>query len=464
MSNTNIPLPSMHQLLEMFPGPSSHSCRDKFTISLCRPSVGWLQRGGWIDGGIDPPHRYSSNEEMMATRKFWTGVPEFPPPPVPVQADIPMSVPLPMEQISPAADVSAKVNVPIPLAVVEGHNVSVQMIYSAQVTGPVSRGSKLIMKKAKLISSDTIVLEDISRAVFVKIFLAIHELEDRFAVGAISGPSFKMYWTGSVGGKAALLKKNKRVCQVGVEFDVDEMDGFRIRTRPILALDNSQDGEDELESGTQVPHVEAFSDQTQLHGAIIIQLKAKWPCAEHQGESGGIGYCYVSPTGEHVGLNSRRLKIWVSAVAAYDAMKNEPPNMVDFDRVQGNATSEAASLIMAIMPLITGILQKCPCSPSLARLTCHASIPLSPLPASGSELHACLRDFAEATDIDLASCEDSLVVMEFIPDIIPDIPVARLCEIMGVVEGRLQKLQMFCKDWNNRLCARKAQAKRRRNE
>ncbi|KAG2146365.1 hypothetical protein DEU56DRAFT_753832 [Suillus clintonianus] len=313
MSNTNIPLPSMHQLLEMFPGPSSHPRRDEFTISPRRPSAGWLQRGGWIDGGIDPPHRYFSNEKMTATRKFWTGVPEFPPLPVPVQADIPMFVPLPIEQISPAAEVPAEVNVPIPPAVVEGHNVSVQMIYSAQVTGPVSRGSKLITKKAKLISSDTIVLEDISRAVFVKRFLAIHELEDKFAVGAISGPPFKMYWTGSVGGKAgattinndrqfsvalaALLKKNKCVCQVGVEFDVDKMDGFRIRTRPILALDNSQDGEDELESGTQVPHIEAFSDQTQLHGAIIIQLKAKWACAEHQGESGGIGYCYVSATG-----------------------------------------------------------------------------------------------------------------------------------------------------------------------
>jgi hypothetical protein len=30
---------------------------------------------------------------------------------------------------------------------------------------------------------------------------------------------------------AALLKKNKTICQVGVEFDVDEMDGFCICTR-----------------------------------------------------------------------------------------------------------------------------------------------------------------------------------------------------------------------------------------
>jgi hypothetical protein len=44
----------------------------------------------------------------MATRQFWTGVPDFPPPPVPVQADIPMFVPLPTEQVSPAAEVTGK--------------------------------------------------------------------------------------------------------------------------------------------------------------------------------------------------------------------------------------------------------------------------------------------------------------------------------------------------------------------
>ena len=28
-----------------------------------------------------------------------------------------------------------------------------------------------------------------------------------------------------------LLKKNKATCQVGVEFDTDEMDGFQVRNR-----------------------------------------------------------------------------------------------------------------------------------------------------------------------------------------------------------------------------------------
>jgi hypothetical protein len=56
------------------------------------------------------------------------------------------------------------------------------------------------------------------------------------------------------------------------------------------------------------------------------------------------------------------------------------------------------------------------------------------------------------------------MVLEFTPDIIPDIPVARLCEITGAVEGRLRKFQTFCKDWNSRLLAKKAQTKRRRIE
>jgi len=97
--------------------------------------------------------------------------------------------------LPPVADVPPIVDVQ---SVVEGHNVSVHMNYSAQVAGPISRGSKLITKKAKLISIDIIVLEDISRVAFIKSFLAIHELEDKFAAGAISGPPFKMSWTGSV--------------------------------------------------------------------------------------------------------------------------------------------------------------------------------------------------------------------------------------------------------------------------
>jgi hypothetical protein len=64
--------------------------------------------------------------------------------------------------------------------------------------------------------------------------------------------------------------------------------------------------------------------------------------------------------------------------------------------------------------------------------------------------------------IDLMGCEDSLMVLELTPDIIPDVPVIRLCEVTGTVEGHIRKFQSYCKHWHARLVAKKAQVKRRR--
>ena len=148
-----------------------------------------------------------------------------------------------------------------------GHMVSTLMYFSSQVAGPASRGSKLVLKRQKLTKSDHIILEDTSRCEFIQGFLAIHDLADKFSPGVHSGPPFKLHWSGSTyvafssfrtifycfltlnfsGGKARattidtdhqfnvaiaeLLKKNKATCKVGVEFDTDEMDGFRVRNR-----------------------------------------------------------------------------------------------------------------------------------------------------------------------------------------------------------------------------------------
>lgn len=54
----------------------------------------------------------------------------------------------------------------------------------------------------------------------------------------------------------------------------------------------------------------------QLHAEIILALKNKWPCSQHQGEHGEPGHCYVDANGGHVGLNHRRLKIWAAAVVS----------------------------------------------------------------------------------------------------------------------------------------------------
>lgn len=74
-------------------------------------------------------------------------------------------------------------------------------------------------------------------------------------------------------------------------------------------------------------------------------------------------------------------------------------------------------------------------------------MPLLPLPAAGSELHVCLCDFAAAYLVDLTECEAALSEVEFTPDITPHISVERLCSVTGSIEGRVIKLQQFCKEW-----------------
>jgi len=47
-----------------------------------------------------------------------------------------------------------------------------------------------------------------------------------------------------------------------------------------------------------------------------MQLKQKWSCEKHLGEHGEPGYCYIAATGEHLGLNSRKLKLWAAAIVS----------------------------------------------------------------------------------------------------------------------------------------------------
>jgi hypothetical protein len=67
------------------------------------------------------------------------------------------------------------------------------------------------------------------------------------------------------------------------------------------------------------------------------------------------------------------------------------------------------------------------------------------------ELHSCIGDFLRSKGIDLIASEPALMELELTPDIVADVPVARLCEVMGTVEGRVRKFQVFCKEWNARL-------------
>ena len=168
--------------------------------------------------------------------------------------------------------------------------------------------------------------------------------------------------------------------------------------------------------------------------------------------------------------------------AAHVATKLVPPNISEFDgsrdgrlpgpRPRGCAgpgvsttfpnqqLGDVMQVISGLLPLLGGMFRKRAHSESLSPICrnpvtpvrkAHMSPPLSPIPMANSELRSCLSDFAEAKGIDLTACEEALATLDLTPDIIPDVPVQRLCDITHATEGQIFKFHVFCHGWNARL-------------
>ncbi|KAG2131759.1 hypothetical protein DEU56DRAFT_914323 [Suillus clintonianus] len=486
---------------EVSPTPRRHGAflSDKENVPLPReprPSDGWLRNPAWIDGGVNPPcfyHSHAEIEEVCRNTYLQADDSDF-------AIENGNRTPLAASQVLPSAVSGEQISVSQDSA---GHLVSVTMLVLVVERSSSSNGrGKLSSKKTKTIKSDHVRIETMSRVEFITAFLRVHDLDDQYSPGVHFGPAFRFWWTGSSGGKTgaltiendhdfdvartALLKKKKDSCVVNVEFDVDTMDGFRIRKRALPHGDTVTRQDEELLYGTKVPRVDSFSEESQIHGAIIMQLKNKWSCEKHLGEHGEPGHCYIASTGEHLGLNSRKLKLWAAAIAAADATKHEPPNTVDFDvlrdgrldavkprgctgprsSLSSTGSQDATTMLLAAMiPLITERLapprvpEAVPLNlpvPSTPVRPCDAS-PFSPTPAAGTEIQTCLGDFLKAKGINILDSGSILFDLDLTPDIVGEVPVAHLSDVMDVVEGRVLKFQMFAREWNDRL-----QVKRRR--
>ncbi|KAM5543706.1 hypothetical protein V8D89_002323 [Ganoderma adspersum] len=383
-----------------------------------QPSAHWLQQSAWIDGARNPPRFYATLDKINADR-IAAGYAPLPPQQAPLApeappAPIPPPAPVAPPALAPARSVAgglldaivAEGNTDGMNAVVmAGHRTSVFVTHTKVVEVVVAAGhtshsstKKMKEKTVQSVKSDHIILEGCSRINFINTALAVHNLATQYQAGQLSGPAVKVWWTGAGGGKnavstiendhdfevakAAILKKKKDKCTVFIEFDLDTMEGFRIKKwirrpfMPIAAVLGPSDSDDELYVGTKVPRTDAFDDATQLHGHIILQLKAQWPCDKHRSEHGEQGFCYIDPNGNHLGLNMRKLKVWAVAIAAYEATKYVPPNTVDFDSArdgrvvsvhprghptQGSnvlaTSSDITTLLMAaVVPLITNHL------------------------------------------------------------------------------------------------------------
>ena len=108
----------------------------------------------------------------------------------------------------------------------------------------------------------------------------------------------------------------------------------------------------------------------------------------------------------------------------------------------------------AMIPLISNLVPRSnnvPDAPTTpVRVRQEVSM-ISPIPSTTSELHTCLTDFARIKGIDLLANEAALLELDLTPDIIPVVPIARLCEVIGAVEGQVWKFQSFCREWSDRL-------------
>lgn len=104
---------------------------------------------------------------------------------------------------------------------------------------------------------------------------------------------------------------------------------------------------------------------------------------------------------------------------------------------------------MAAQPAVPAAIPP-PAIPAAAPPPPPASV-VSRVPDVGQELHTCLEDFRALRGIDLTGAEDALASLDFTPDVIPSVSLARLCEVLGAVEGRALKLQIFCKTWYDEL-------------
>ncbi|KAG1751308.1 uncharacterized protein EDB91DRAFT_1078121 [Suillus paluster] len=153
----------------------------------------------------------------------------------------------------------------------------------------------------------------------------------------------------------ALLKK-KDTCVVNVEFEIDTMNEFRIQKQALPQSEAITHQDEELPYGTKVPHIESFSEESQIHGTIIMQLKQKWSCKKHLSKHGEPGNCY----------------------ATADATKHKPPNTVDFDVLHDGQLNAIKPHGHTAPKAILNATPVCSCH--------EASPPLSPIPTAGTEI------------------------------------------------------------------------------
>ncbi|TFY79566.1 hypothetical protein EWM64_g4445 [Hericium alpestre] len=292
------------------PAPAQPTSRGKENVPL--PSAGWLCNPAWVDGGVNLPCFYPTAASIQDA--------------IQAAANAGVTIPWAQTPIQEGKDANLARDRGVPVPAAQGgpvglaHGVKAVTVGTAEKTlvdeMRAARGAKMALKKKPTTTTkfEYIKMDSISHVDFIKAFLRVHNLDSQYSPGVHAGLDFRLWWTGSNGGKAGvltienardfalalvtLMQKNQRTCAISVEFDMDSMDGYRIckLQLPVLTDDG---GFTELVYKMWVPNVDHFSNEAQLHGPIILELKQKW--------------------------------FWAATIAAHDVTKHDPSNNLEFD-------------------------------------------------------------------------------------------------------------------------------------
>ncbi|KAK7688693.1 hypothetical protein QCA50_008231 [Cerrena zonata] len=154
-------------------------------------SAGWTRKPAWIDGGVNPPRFYHSEEEIAAmqerTRARSASVTITKKPAI-AQAPEPTQTQL--------TEVTELEEDPV-----EGYLTMVTLVWTA--THKLSTRSKPITKLDRITKSGRIdITSETTRSELLMAALAFHDLAETFRPGVTCGPAFKLWYTSSNGGKA----------------------------------------------------------------------------------------------------------------------------------------------------------------------------------------------------------------------------------------------------------------------
>ncbi|KAJ7715686.1 hypothetical protein B0H16DRAFT_1741745 [Mycena metata] len=348
------------------------------------------------------------------------------------------------------------------------------------------------MHESKLVSKAVDVLS-ISRVEFIPIALGAHGYDDVYVAGVASGPSMRMFWAGSPGGKggatvilydkdweivtqklADALKSSKRLDTISVVFDLDGMDGFKQRQKRLHSPDSY---EPELAFGTHVPNTDNYTPIQLALGGAIDEIKAAHSCVEH-------GICFIDANGEHIEINRFRSRMWGQAVVSGQcAAKDAPPNELlklwtgnsgsaSTSKPRGRtgphpamhlastSSSETANLLLTTMvPMVAMMAQnmttKFSAAPGVPRAVSRSPVRMSS-PPPAIDLEVFMDAFGRAKKISAVrtdAAKTQLKESSYTPDILSESSVTseRLGELTGFAEGEVHQLKKFARQWTSKV-------------